>query len=104
MVKDKSSDCSETITDIFILIENLSSVVHSASLHSLKSLAHSSLLDLSLLLLLRILEVSTVAKLHHVSRLVDLTLETADCRLDRFSLSNLYLDGNSKLSARCYES
>lgn len=39
-----------------------------------------------------------------MSRLVDLTLETADCRLDRFSLSNVYLDGDSELGARCYES
>mmetsp|Transcript_5938 Transcript_5938/g.8985 ORF Transcript_5938/g.8985 Transcript_5938/m.8985 type:complete len:91 (+) Transcript_5938:105-377(+) len=57
--------------------KDLSSLVVSTPLHPLKPLAHACLLHLSLDLLLGVFEVPAVTKLHHMSGLVYLTLETA---------------------------
>ena len=79
----------------------LGSVVHSTPVHPFKPLAHAALLNLSLLLLLAVLEVSPVTKLHQVSGLVDLALETTKSRLYWLSLSDLNLYRNCELGGGC---
>ena len=66
---------------------------HPALLHPLKSHAHSCLLGLALLLLLGGLEVTTMAELHEVAGLVDLTREAAEGLFDGLALTDLDLDG-----------
>lgn len=70
--------------------------VHSAALHAFHADAHTCLLDLALLLLLAVLEVTTMTKLHEMAGLVDLTLELAEGLLDGLTVTDLHLDGDGK--------
>lgn len=70
--------------------------VHPAALHSLHTDAHAGLLDLALLLLLGVFEVTTMAELHKMAGLVDFTLETAEGLLDGLTLTDLDLDRDGK--------
>ena len=56
------------------------------------------LLDLSLLPLLGVFEVTLVTKLHHVARLVDLPLEAAQSTFNRFAISNNNLNLDTQFS------
>lgn len=70
--------------------------VHSAALHALHADAHACLLDLALLLLLTVLEVTAMTELHEVAGLVDLALEPAEGLLDGLTLADVDLDGDGK--------
>ena len=69
---------------------------HAPGIHPLHTYAESSLDNLSLLLLLGVLEVTLVAKVHEVARLVHLALEAAESRFDRLSLPDLHLNVDVK--------
>ena len=70
--------------------------VHSAALHAFHADAHTCLLNLALLLLLAVLEVTAMTELHEVAGLVDLALEPAEGLLDGLALTDLDLDGDGK--------
>ena len=70
--------------------------VHSAALHAFHADAHTCLLDLALLLLLAVLEVTAMTELHEVAGLVDLALEPAEGLLNGLALTDLNLDGDGK--------
>jgi hypothetical protein len=77
---------------------------HAASLNALKLDADTRLLDLALLFVLRVLKVLSVAKLHQVSRLVDLALKTPEGGLNGFAISHgdLDLDGKFRTTGSCH--
>ena len=73
---------------------------NAASLHTLELPAHASLLNLALLLLLRVLEVTLVTEFHQVARLVDFALEAAKGAFDGFAVTNIDLDLHGEFRGR----
>ena len=67
-------------------------LVHPLPLHPLKPLANPGLNNLALLLFLGVFKETLVAKVHEMSRLVDLALEAAEGQFDGFSLSYIDFD------------
>ena len=67
-------------------------LVHPLPVHPLEPLANPGLNNLALLLFLGVFKETLVAKVHEMSRLVDLALEAAEGRFDGFALSYLDLD------------
>jgi hypothetical protein len=76
--------------------QQLSLVCHTTSSNPLKLSAHTPFLNLALFLFLRVFKVTSVAKFHHVARLVDFTLESTKCTLDRFTITHINLDFDSQ--------
>lgn len=79
----------------------LGSLGHTTLVHALKFNAQTGLLDLTDLALLRVFEVTLVAKFHQVSRLVNFTLEATESALDRFTVTNFNLDFDRKGGGDC---